>query len=598
MEAVEFGMLIGTGIADSRFTGGHVFYLDRPFVMTILLASLLLLMSGCGKRPSEDKADIVIMDARIFTLDDEQPWAEAAAVKDGRFVFVGDTAGSGEWIGADTHVVSAAGRLVLPGFIDTHVHPVSGGGYATALSLDTFGTVADWLVAIEDYAAANVDRPILFGYGFLASTFGPEGPLRQQIDEIVPDKPVLIMDEGFHGAWANTAALDALNITQDTPDPVPGFSYYKRDANGDATGYLLEGTAGMAMEALDVITEDVIVEGTGIIVNIMNQYGVTAAFDAGVISEGTGVKTILDRLEDNDELTLRLVGSYRPAGADETDVAVANAKRWAETIKGDNYHYRMLKIMDDGTVEGRTAAMFEDYQGEPGNSGETVFTEAQMTTMISGAAAENIDVHVHALGERAIHETLNAIEAARDANPGSDSRFTICHIQVITDQDLDRFAELDVIAQSTPLWASYDEYGEQFVSEDQFNRYWRFASLKERGVRLTFGSDYPASGAGTLGLSPVMQIEIGHTRQYAGVPDAPIQPRESERLDVETLVRGFTIDAAYQLRMEDEIGSIEVGKYGDLVMLDKDIFRADPHTIHETNVLLTLLGGDVVHESN
>ena len=360
--------------------------------------------------------------------------------------------------------------------------------------------------------------------------------------------------------------------------------------------YLAQQTGFAGFSKQVVITEDVVVEGTGIVVDIMNQYGVTAAFDAGVISEGTGVKTVLDRLEADGKLTLRLVGSYRPAGADEAHTAVANAKHWAETIKGKNYHYRMLKIMDDGTVEGRTAAMFEDYQGEPGNAGETVFTEAQMTAMISGAAAENIDVHVHALGERAIHETLNAIEAARASHPNTDSRFTICHIQVITDQDLDRFAELDVIAQSTPLWASYDEYGEQFVSEDQFNRYWRFNSLKERGVRLTFGSDYPASGAGTLGMSPVLQIEIGSTRQYAGEPEAPIQPRESERLDIETLVRGFTIDAAYQLRMEEDIGSIEVGKYADLVMLDQDIFKVDPYTIHETNVLLTLLGGDVVYE--
>ena len=588
-------MLFDINEATSDTGECYVLNLARSVLSLILFASLLF-SSGCGKPDDETHADVIITDARIYTLNGEQPWAEAAAIKDGRFVYVGERAGIDAWTGAATRVVSAEGRLVLPGFIDTHVHPVSGGGYATALSLDTYGTVDDWLVAIEDYAAANSDRAVLFGYGFLASTFGPEGPLRQQIDNIVPDKPVLIMDEGFHGAWANTAALEALNITQDTPDPVPGFSYYKRDANGDATGYLLEGTAGMAMEALDVITEDVVVEGTGIVVDIMNQYGVTAAFDAGVISEGTGVKTVLDRLEADGKLTLRLVGSYRPAGADEADTAVANAKRWAETIKGKNYHYRMLKIMDDGTVEGRTAAMFEDYQGEPGNAGETVFTEAQMTAMISGAAAENIDVHVHALGERAIHETLNAIEAARASHPNTDSRFTICHIQVITDQDLDRFAELDVIAQSTPLWASYDEYGEQFVSEDQFDRYWRFNSLKERGVRLTFGSDYPASGAGTLGMSPVIQIEIGHTRQYAGEPEAPIQPRESERLDLETLVRGFTIDAAYQLRMEDEIGSIEVGKYADLVMLDQDIFKVEPHTIHETNVLLTLLGGDVVYE--
>jgi predicted amidohydrolase YtcJ len=257
----------------------------------------------------------------------------------------------------------------------------------------------------------------------------------------------------------------------------------------------------------------------------------------------------------------------------------------------------MLKIMDDGTVEGRTAAMFEDYQGEPGNSGQTVYTEEEMSHMVAGAAERDIDVHIHALGERAIHESLNAIEASRKLHPDSATRYTICHLEVITDQDLGRFAELDVIAQSTPLWASYDTFGKQFVSDDQFNRFWRFKSLKDLGVRLTFGSDFPSSGAGTLGLSPVVQIEIGHTRQEAGQSDALIQPRESERLDVETLVRGFTIDAAYQLHMEDDIGSLAVGKKADLAVLDQNIFEIDPYEIHKTGVIITMMDGEIVYRA-
>ncbi|MCH8117744.1 MAG: amidohydrolase family protein, partial [Proteobacteria bacterium] len=406
--------------------------------------------------------------------------------------------------------------------------------------------------AIDAYARANPDAPVVFGYGFLASKFGPEGPTRQLIDAIEPDRPVLIMDEGFHGAWANTATLKRLGITQDSPDPEPGFSYYKRDANGNATGYLLEGTAVNAMSDLGVITDDIIIEGTAIVLRIMNSYGVTSTFDAGVLGDAEDLKSILSHLEDAGKLTVRIVGSSRPGGPDDVDSAVSTAAEWGARIRGDNYHYRVLKIMDDGTVEGRTAAMFEDYQGEPGNSGETVYTEEEMTRMVAGAAEREIDVHIHALGERAIHESLNAIEVSRELHPDSATRYTICHIQVITDQDLERFAELDVIAQSTPLWASYDTFGKQFVSDDQFNRFWRFKSLRDLGVRLTFGSDFPASGAGTLGLSPVVQIEIGHTRQEAGKPDASIQPRDSERLDVESLVRGFTIDAAYQLHMEDD----------------------------------------------
>ncbi len=558
-----------------------------------MLATLLAL-AGCAESPGEG-VDRIFFSARVYTLDDAAPWAEALAVDDGRIVYVGDNDGALALAGSNTVWHDLDGKMLLPGFIDTHMHPISGGAYARALSLDTFGTVDDWVRSIEEYAAANPDVPLLFGYGFLASTFGPAGPTRQLIDAVVDERPVLLMDEGFHGAWANSKALQLLNITQDTPDPLPGFSYYKRDADGNATGYLLEGTAGMAMRDLNVITQDIIIDGTAHVIDVLNGYGVTAVFDAGAIGYEDSLQQVLQRLEETGDLTVRIVGAYRPRGPEDLARAIEMAKTWHETIRGERYHYRMLKIMDDGTVEGRTAAMFEDYQGEPGNSGETVYTEEQKTVLISDAAGANIDVHVHALGERSIHETLNAIEAARNTHPESDSRFAICHIQVITDQDLPRFAELDVIAQSTPLWASYDTYGEQFVSEDQFQRYWRFKSLEELGVKLTFGSDFPASGAGMLGMSPVVRMGIGHTRQSAGEPGAPVQPRESERLDLASLIRGYTIDAAYQLRLEEQIGSLEVGKKADLVVLDRDLFETDTYRIHETEVVMTLLDGDVVY---
>ena len=568
---------------------------SRPSaILPLLAATWLLGAAGCGS-PEDPGVDHVFVNAAAYTLAADAPWAEAVAVDGDRIVYVGDEAGARALAGAQTTVHDLEGRMLLPGFIDTHMHPVSGGAFAKALSLDTFGTVEEWIAAIDEYAQANPEAPLVFGYGFLASTFGPQGPTRQMIDAIVPDRPVFIMDEGFHGAWLNTKALEALNITQDTPDPVPGFSYYKRDENGDATGYLVEGTAGQAMRDLDVITEDIIVEGTAHIVDLLNGYGVTSVFDAGAVGYEASLRRVLERLEESGDLTVRIVGAYRPRGPEDVADAVATAHEWRERIQGERYHYRMLKIMDDGTVEGRTAAMFEDYQGEPGNDGETVYTEDQLTAMIVDAAGLDIDVHVHALGERAIHETLNAIEAARGAHPGTASRFAICHIQVITDQDLPRFAELDVIAQSTPLWASYDTYGEQFVSADQFQRYWRFKSLADLGVRLTFGSDFPASGAGTLGMSPIVQMEIGHTRQEAGEPEAPVQPRASERLDLETLIRGYTLDAAYQLRMEDEIGSLEAGKKADLIVLERNLFEVPTYEIHRVGVELTMLDGEIVH---
>ena len=571
----------------------------KLILANLTLFSVVLLVAACsGSNDRADSADIVFTNTRVYTLNDAAPWAEAVAIRGDTIVYVGSAAGAEALAGKATERVDLNGQLMLPGFIDTHVHPLAGGAYAKALSLDTSGTVDEWVQAIADYAAEKPDQEILFGYGFLATTFGPVGPTRQLIDRVVPDRPVLMMDEGFHAAWANTATLELLNITQDTPDPVPGYSYYKRDADGNATGYLLEGTAAMAMETLDVITADVIAEGTGSIIDIMNAYGVTAAFDAGTMGDADTARYVLENLERRGELTIRIVGSSRPKIAEEATSAVDVAEQWGKEIRGERYHYNTLKIPDDGTVEGRTAAMFEDYQGEPGNSGKTVFSEEQMIDMISEAAARNIDVHIHALGERAVHESLNAIEAAQHLRPTSTTRYTVCHIQVVTDQDVPRFGELGVIAQSTPLWASYDSYGKQFVSEDQFNRFWRFKSIQDAGGRLTFGSDFPASGAGTLGLSPLVQIEMGHTRQEPGDPDSLVQPRKSERLSVESLVRGFTLDAAYQLHMEESIGSIEVGKKADLVVLDRNIFEVDPYIIHQARVTMTMIDGDVVYEGS
>lgn len=557
---------------------------------------LAVVLTGCSAEPN-DGVDTVFFNATVYTVDESQEWAEAVAVDGDSIVYVGDSDAALALAGDDTERIDLSGKLVLPGFIDSHFHPLNGGAYVNALSLNTYGTPDEWIAAIAEYSEQRPDQEVLFGYGFLATTFGPVGPTRQQIDAVVPDRPVLIVDEGFHGGWANSAALNALNITQDTPDPEPGYSYYKRDANGDATGYLLEGTASMAMDAFDVKGDDVVVAGTGDVIEIMNAYGITAGFDAGGRLPAARTKILLDRVAAAGELTLRLKGSVRARKEDSAETTIARTLRRKNTVKGDNYHYDTLKIPNDGTVESRTAAMFEDFQGEPGNSGMTVFTEEELTELIAEAAKQDIDVHVHSLGERAIHETLNAIEVVRRESPNSASRYAITHIQAITDQDVPRFAELDVIGQSTPLWASYDTYGKQFVSDDQFHRFWRFKSIEDTGGTLSFGSDYPASGAGTLGLSPLMQIEIGHTRQWAGESEAPVQPPESERLSIASLVRGYTLDAAYQLRMEDEIGSIEVGKKADLVVLENNIFEIDPYSIHSTKVLQTWLGGEVIYNA-
>ena len=440
---------------------------------------------------------------------------------------------------------------------------------------------------------------MLFGYGFIATAFGAVGPTRQLIDAVVPDRPVLIVDEGFHAAWANSAALEFLNVSRDTPDPAPGFSYYKRDENGDATGYLLEGTAIAAVDVFASKNEDAIVAGMVSFVDLMNSYGITSAFDAGAQNgEAEDVAPVLQRVEKAGELTLRVVGSAYTNDPALADIAVQRALHWGELVRGQNYHYDVLKISYDGTIESRSAAMFEDYQGEPGNSGATVYSYEQLLTMISGATGAGIDVHVHALGDRAIREALDAIEVAKDLHVDSPTRFTLTHIEVIDLPDVPRFGELSVIAQTSPVWFAYDDLGKQFLNEDQFNRYWLVGSLKKSGARVAFGSDHPATGLGVVGMSPLLGIEMGMTRQVPGEPESLVQPPASERLGLEAMIRGYTIGGAFQLHMEDDIGSIEVGKKADIIVLNQDIFEIDPYAIHDVDVVLTAIDGKIVYEQD
>jgi predicted amidohydrolase YtcJ len=563
---------------------------------SFLIAALLGTVA-CSPVPQNAVGDFALINARVYTVDESMPWAEAVVVRDDTIIYVGNRAGAAPHIGPDTVVRDVGGKLTLPGFIEAHMHFMSSGTTATVLELNIEQSIDEWIAAVDEYAAANPELAVIFGYGFIASAFGDAGPHRRLIDAVVPDRPVILMDEGWHTAWLNSVALEVLNVSQDTPDPVPGYAYYKRDENGDATGYLLEDVATRASEILYPATEDAVVEGLGVMTKVMNGMGITTAFDASATEfDMAFVKRVLDRMANQGKLTVRVFGAATTNSADDIEFAVDRAERWAGHVRGNGFHYNALKIFSDGTLEARTAAMFEDYQGDTGNSGHTIFSEAQLTAMMTDAASRGIDVHVHALGERAIHEALNAVAAARRSHPDSRSNFVLIHIEVIADQDIPRFAELGVYAQTSPLWFAYDDFGKEFVSDDQFQRYWPVRSLEREGVRLAFGSDFPATGLGVAGMHPLLNIEIGHTRQIPGQPDAPVQPRASERLSLESLVRGYTMGPAQMLHMEDQVGSIEVGKKADLVVLDRDIFAIDVYSIHETTVLLTVMDGEIVHE--
>ena len=557
------------------------------------------MLVACGGPPelSNRTADQVFINANIYTVDEHQEWAEAVAITNGVIDFVGSSAGAKRWTGSNTRVTDLQGKMLLPGFVDSHSHILLGAAHIDDLVLDQFAPLETWLAQIKSFAELNPEREVLSGYGFLASSFGHQGPTRQMLDAVVPDRPVIILDEGMHGAWLNSAALARLGINASTPDPKPGFDYYKRDASGEPTGYLLEGTLWQAIDDLGLVTVESVSESTEEVIRLYNSYGVTAVFDAGPWEVEEIQADILANIVEHGKLNIRFLGSYYIYDRADKDTVIDKVLALRDLTVDTPYTIDTLKIMVDGTLEGRTAAMFEDYQGEPGNRGETVFTVEELNILVSGATAVDLDIHFHALGERAVSESLDAIGLAQRQYPNSQTRYTLSHIQLMAPEDVKRFAEYGVIAQSTPLWARHDAEGKAFITEDQFNRYYLFNSLDSAGVKLTFGSDYPSTGEGSLGISPLYNMETGHTRQYVGRPEAPVQPPVDERLGIAQLIRAYTINGAFQMRMSDKIGSISVGKLADMVLLDQNLFEIDPYAIHKVKVLKTWLAGEVVYQS-
>ncbi|MCR8923923.1 amidohydrolase [Dasania sp. GY-MA-18] len=563
----------------------------KYFLATLLVAVL----SACAnlQATSQHLADKVLLNANIYTVNQAQPWAQAVAIAKGKIVYVGDDVGAQRWIGSKTLAQDLQGKFLLPGFVDAHSHIFLGGAHMDDLVLNPKADIATWLQEVKDYSQANPSKKIIIGSGFLSSTFGADGPNKAMLDAVVPDRPVFIMDEGMHGAWLNSAALTVLKITAETPD-LSNFDYYKRDSRGEPTGYILEGTVWQAMSALNANTVQSVAEGTAKVIDLYNSYGVTAVFDAGPWDAKDIQLDVLEELESQDALTIRFQGSQYIDNIDDKDTIVDELLRLQSKSQGTRHPINVLKIMVDGTVEGQTAAMFNAYQNDADNFGESVFTPAQLNSLVDEASSKNIDVHFHALGDRAISESLDAIALAKNNHPDSSARFTISHIQVMADKDIPRFAQLGVIAQSSLLWAAGDEQGEKFLSADQFQRYYRFNSLLNAGVTLSFGCDFSSHGGGLEGIAPLYNMEVGHTRQLVGSPSSMMQPLAKEKLSIASLIYGYTMGGAYQMRLEHEIGSIEVGKRADMVLLDENLFMVKPYRIHKVQVLKTWLDGELV----
>jgi predicted amidohydrolase YtcJ len=534
-------------------------------------------------------ADMVLRNGSIYTVDGMRSWAQAVAIDDGRIVYVGSDEGAEEYAGASTQVVDLRGRMLLPGFQDVHIHPIGGGIEAAACDLNGLTTLDQYLEKIRSYATENPDEEWILGGGWSMSVFGPgANASRKLLDEIVPDRPVFLSSADGHSAWVNSKALEAANITAATPDPADGI-IDREPGSREPMGSLQEGAVSLVRAHAPPVDLETRMSGLQYAIEMLNSYGITSIQDANVDEEDLKAYRALD---DRGELSLRVIGSHWWA-RDKGTEQITNFKTLREEYTKGRVRATTVKIMQDGVMENYTAAMLQPYIGKGDMRGIPMVQPEALKTAVTALDAEGFQVHFHAIGDAAIRQSLDAVEAALNKNGNLEHRHHISHLQLINEADVPRFRKLNVVANFQPLWAFADSYITDltipFIGPERTKWLYPIESVHRSGGMIAFGSDWSVSTA-----NPFHQIETAITRMGSdGETTEPFLPEQ--RIDLPLALAAFTVNAAYVNTHERETGSVEAGKYADLIVLDRNLFDIDPREISDTSVLLTMVEGQVVH---
>jgi predicted amidohydrolase YtcJ len=541
----------------------------------------------------ERSADLVLTGGHVHTVDPARPRAEALAIRNGRISAVGTVSDVAPRIGVATRVVDLAGRLVVPGFQDAHVHPIFAGVDKLQCSVNESRGRPAVLEAIRAYVESHPDAEWIVGAGWYMADFPNGVPRREDLDSVVADRPAFLANRDGHSAWVNTRALTLTGVTRETPDPDDGR--IERDPDGTPTGALHEGAMDLVERLIPPPTESMLLDGLRLAQAELHSLGITAWQDAIVKPREAA---IYRRAASEGWLTGRVELAMwweREGGLEQVDDLIERSREGSVGRVRSN----SVKLMLDGVLETFTGSMLEPYldaDGRPTDRRGIPFVEPDVLRQaVTRLDAAGLQPHFHAIGDRAVREGLEAVAAARAANGPSDTRPHMAHIQVIHPDDISRFAALDVTANAQPLWACHeaqmDELTIPFLGPERSTWQYPFRSLLDAGARLAMGSDWSVSTA-----NPLLEMEVAVTRTWPESRGSVEPFLPEQRLSLDEAVRAFTMGSAFVNHLDDRTGSIVVGKAADLAVIDRDLFAADAGPIGDAHVLLTTVGGDVVFE--
>jgi predicted amidohydrolase YtcJ len=552
------------------------------------LACILVAMGclfGCSVR--SEPADLIIRNARVYTLDPDQPWAQAIAVAKERIVYVGSNDGTKPLETDKTRIIDAEGQLVLPGFIDSHNH-ITSGSNPNVLSLSGSKNLSELQERVKSFAQDHPDLSWIEAYGWNYSVLPNNRlPRARDLAGLTGGRPAILTAYDGHTNWLNEEALKLLGISAETDDAL--FGELVRDSADQPTGVIVNATFDDEDSPWNHFLPEYDPEDVyqSLKKNLADavRFGITTIVDP---QAGVDNLPLFDRALEEGALKSWLhIALYHRVGTTDETIEIFEGIR--KSYGQGRIRTPALKFYIDDVIEPYSAALLEPYADRPEERGYTFYDEEDFTRILTKLDQRGFQLFIHAIGDRGIRTALNALEAARKTN-GSDNRHQLVHVELLSPEDIPRFKRLNVVACMQPRHLSPDITGQwaAAVGPERSQYAWALRSLKDSGATLAFSSDWYVAE-----MNPMIGIYTAVTRKRLdGTGEAWIP---EQRISVEEAVEGYTLGGAYANNIEDDRGSIEKGKYADLVVLSRDLFNIPPNEIKDVRVLLTMVRGEIVY---
>ena len=546
-------------------------------------------------------ADVILVGGHIYTADAPSREAEAVVIQGDTIVYVGSREEAERYRTPTTSVLNTEGKMVLPGFHDAHLHTFMGGRSLVGCDLANAPDIES-TEAILKSCLASSSSSWLVAEGLNLAFFDESGPRLDWLNAVAGDRPMLLRASDGHSVAANTALLQMANISASTATPPSGV--IERDEFGAPSGTFREAAMALVEQVLPQLTEHERLNVMRTAIDAINEVGITSVFDAWV---GAPDIAAYRTLEAQNELSVRvraaLAYGYGELFTINTPTEYERQLEDREALSGDRFTLAAVKLFIDGVLEGETAALVSPYLHKPGYQGELTYPQAELNDIVANLVSNDLQVYTHAVGDGGVRAILNAFEFAQRTHGRKDLRHHISHLQLIHPDDYGRFAALNVVPNFQALWAVPDEWIIELnlpvVGLDRVHRMYPIASIAKSGATLVGGSDWNVSS-----LNPLDAIEVAVLRQDWQANDALTNDElsqldvlnRSERVDLDTMLKAYTINAAWSMHQDALTGSLSPGKRADIVVLSEDLFAIPPQLISTVKVEKTFIDGQLVYQ--